>query len=93
MTTIIRNSKFTRLNKGAKPDSKNRVVLPKNLIGEDVIYHIYSNTDGQILLDPQVTLPASELWLFKNPDLLASLKQGLADAARGKATKIEAEDL
>ena len=50
-----------------KPDAKKRVVLPKALVEEGITYHIYTNKFGQIVLDPQVTIPASELWLFKNP--------------------------
>jgi hypothetical protein len=93
MAAIIRNTNFTRVSKGVRPDTKKRVVLPKELVGEDVIYHIYCNASGQILLDPQVTIPASEAWVFNNPEILASLKQGLSDAAEGRVSRIEIKDL
>jgi hypothetical protein len=89
MNTIIKSNKFTRLSKSVKPDAKKRVVLPKELVGEDITFHIYANSDGQIILDPQVTVPASEAWLFNNPEALALVKQGLADAAHGKISKID----
>jgi hypothetical protein len=69
------------------------VVLPKSLIKEDITYHIYSNDLGQILLDPQVTIPASEAWLFKDPEALASVRRGLADAAKGKVSKVDMKSL
>jgi hypothetical protein len=71
-----------------KPDAKKRVVLPKDLVREGVTYRIYSNSLGQIVLDPQVTIPASEAWLFSDPDALASVRRGLSDAAKGKVSKL-----
>ncbi len=89
MVTIIKNTDFTRVARGVKPDSKKRVVLPKVLVSEDITYHIYSNSLGQILLDPQITIPASEAWLFNNPDALSLVRQGLADAADGRVSKVD----
>ena len=76
-----------------KPDSKRRVVLPASLISEDVVYQVYSNEAGQILLDPQVLVPASEAWLFRNPEALASVKRGLADAAESRVSTIDPDEL
>jgi CRISPR/Cas system-associated protein Csm6 len=85
MVTIIKNTDFKRVAKGVKPDAKKRVVLPKALIGEDITYHIYTNSAGQIVLDPQVTIPASELWLFENKEALASIDRGMAESMNGQA--------
>ena len=93
MVTIIKNNDFKDIAKNVKPDSKKRVVLPKSLIKEDITYHIYSNDLGQILLDPQVTIPASEAWLFKDPEALASVRRGLADAAKGEVSKVDMKSL
>jgi hypothetical protein len=93
MMTIIRDPELTRIPGNVKPDSKKRVVLPKVLVREDVTYHIYSNSVGQIVLDPQVTIPASEAWLFNNPDALASVRRGLADAAQGRVSKVDLDAL
>jgi hypothetical protein len=93
MVTVIKNNDFKDIAKNVKPDSKKRVVLPKSLIKEDITYHIYSNDLGQILLDPQVTIPASEAWLFKDPEALASVRRGLADAAKGKVSKVDMKSL
>jgi len=93
MATIIKDEELTRIACNVKPDSKRRVVLPGFLVKEDVIYHIYSNSVGQIVLDPQVTIPASEAWLFKNPVAIAAVRRGLADAAQGKVSKVNLSTL
>ena len=46
-----------------KTDSKKRIVL-KGPVARH--YQVYRNESGQIVLDPQVMVPASEAWLFKN---------------------------
>jgi hypothetical protein len=78
----IRDVDLTRVAGSVKPDSKNRIVLPAALVQEGIIYHIYHNDIGQILLDPQVTIPASELWLFENKDALASVDRGMLESVR-----------
>jgi hypothetical protein len=93
MVTIIKNTDFKDIAKNVKPDAKKRVVLPKALVREDITYHIYCNSLGQIVLDPQVTIPASEVWLFKDPDALASVRRGLSDAANGKISKVDIDSL
>ena len=93
MATIIRDENFVKRADGIKPDSRRRVNLPKSLVGEGIMYHIYSNSMGQIILDPQVAIPASELWLFQNANVLASVKRGLTDAAEGRVSKINIDTL
>jgi hypothetical protein len=87
MATIIRDDKLTRIAESVKPDPKRRVLLPKTVVKEGITYHIYTNSFGQIILDPQVTIPASELWIFENSDVLASLDKGMAESANGQAIK------
>ena len=91
--TIIKDADLTRIPRNVKPDSKNRVALPGSLVREDIIYHIYSNSIGQIILDPQVTIPASEAWLFKNVEALASVRRGLDDAAHSRVSKVDIDSL
>ena len=90
---VIKNTDFEKIADGIKPDAKKRVMLQKVQIREGIRYHVYTNSLGQILLDPQVTIPASEVWLFNNPDALASVKRGLSDAARGKVSKVNLDIL
>jgi hypothetical protein len=84
---------LTEIGESVKPDAKKRVVLPKAVVMEGVTYCMYRNRIGQIVLDPQVTIPASEAWLFKNPEVIASVRQGLADAAKGRVSKVDIRSL
>lgn len=36
---------------------------------------------GQILLDPVVSIPEQKLWLWQNPDALASVQRGIEQAS------------
>src|SRR6266446_2735760 len=65
----------------AKIDSKHRLLI-KGEVEEH--YRIYRNEAGQILLEPQVMIPAREAWLFKNKKALASVLRGLKQSAKGK---------
>ena len=93
MAAIIRDTDFEKVADSVKPDAKRRVVLQKIQIQEGVSYHIYRNSIGQIVLDPQVTIPASEAWLFNNPKALASVRRGLSDAAKGRVSKVDLDTL
>jgi len=93
MVTIMKDAELIRIAESVKPDAKKRVVLPKALVRDDITYHIYSNKFGQIVLDPQVTIPVSEVWLFNNPDALASVQRGLSDAAQGRVSKVDLDTL
>ena len=90
---IIKDTDFQRIAESVKPDAKKRVVLPRISVPEGITYHIYSNSLGQIVLDPQVTIPASEAWLFNNPDAIASVRRGLSDAAQGRVSKVDPDTL
>ena len=85
---IIKDTEFKKVAESVKPDTKKRVVLTKVPLQEGITYHIYRNRIGQIILDPQETIPASEVWLFKNPDARASVLHGLSDAAHGRVSKV-----
>ena len=90
---VIKDTVFEKIADSVKPDAKKRVVLQHVQIQEGVTYHIYKNSMGQIVLDPQVTIPASEAWLFNNPEALTSVRRGLLDAAHGKVSKVDLDTL
>lgn len=73
-----------------RPDSKRRLTLGKALEGLDseVRFDVYRGPDGQIVLDPRISIPASEAWLYRNPKALAAVRQGLQEAAEGKAVAV-----
>jgi len=90
---VIKDMVFKKMADSVKPDVKRRVVLQGIQIQDGVTYHIYKNSIGQIVLDPQVTIPASELWLFNNPGALESVRRGLKDAAQGRVSKVKLDSL
>jgi hypothetical protein len=90
---IIKDQDFNKIADSIKPDAKNRVVLRHVHVEEGVTYHLYKNSLGQIVLDPQVTVPASEAWLFNNPAALNSVRKGLVDAAKGRISKVDPDSL
>jgi post-segregation antitoxin (ccd killing protein) len=85
MGNVLRDTHFTEIAE-TKPDSKNRVTLGK-LAMKAHHYKIFVNEAGQIVLDPQLSIPAAEMWLFENKKALASVVGGLADAKAGRVVK------
>ena len=78
------------LDRELKPDAKKRITLGKALAGldPDVRFDVYRNEAGQIVLDPRVSIPAREAWLFQNPEALAAVRRGLDEAAQGKTKSL-----
>jgi hypothetical protein len=81
---VLKNTDFQLISEFAQPDAKKRLSLGEALQGATA-YNIYSNSLGQLVLDPVKTIPASELWIYENPEALASVKQGLRESAEGKS--------
>jgi hypothetical protein len=84
MAIIIKDQNLVRVGKPVMPDSRKRVVLPKKVVREGITYLVYCNSIGQIVLDPQASIPASELWVFENKDILASIDRGIHESLEGK---------
>jgi hypothetical protein len=69
-----------------RPDGRQRIALGRALKDlDDPSFNVYQDDAGRIVLDPQVSIPASEAWLYRNKKALASVRRGLAEAADGKA--------
>jgi hypothetical protein len=83
-SAVIKNADFQLISEFAQPDAKKRLSLGEALSGATA-YNVYRNTLGQIVLDPVKAVPASEMWLYENPQALASVKQGLRESAEGKS--------
>lgn len=66
-----------------KPDSKGRIQLGK-LAKNIVRYKVIEENDGKIILLPEVAIPMSEVWLYKNADSLKAVKEGLYQSAKGE---------
>ncbi len=84
---IVKDAHFEEVAE-VKLDSKSRITLgkSKNMVKTN-IYKVYRNAIGQIILDPQVTIPAHEQWLFKNKEAAQKVKAGLEDAKKGRLVK------
>ncbi len=87
MTTAQILREFTEITE-VKADSKHRVALGKIEIAKKAShYRVYTNTDGLIVLDPQVSIPAREVWLYKNTKALKAVQMGIEDMKAGRAHK------
>ena len=71
--------------KTVSADSRGRVPLGE-LTRTEKRFQVFQDSDGRIILEPLVEIPASELWLYKNPERLASVIRGFREAEVGKLT-------
>ena len=83
-SAVLKNKDFQFISEFAQPDAKKRLSLGEAL-GGATAYNIYRNPLGQLILDPVKAVPAAEMWLYENPEALASVKQGLSESAAGKS--------
>lgn len=73
--------------KNLKLDAKKRITLGKLAPDEVSSYDVEVTEQGTIILHPKVEIPAQEVWLFKNPQALDSIKKGLEDSAAGRVKR------
>ena len=86
MKNAARTADGELIARDVRPDSRKRVALGRALADlGDVSFNVYRDEDGRIILDPQVSIPASEAWLFRNRKALDSVRRGLEEVAGGKA--------
>lgn len=83
---ILKDAEFEELTQ-ARVDAKRRVALGKVLGVQVTSFRVYRNAHGQMLLDPMVSIPAHEAWLFKNKRALRLVQRGLEEAAQGRLVK------
>ncbi len=76
---VVKDNHFEEISE-ARVDSKNRITLGRKNSSKARIYKVYKNLLGQLVLDPQVTIPAHEQWLFKNKKARDMVLRGLDDA-------------
>ena len=73
-------------------DDRNRLTLGELLKGSKRV-RLYQNNRGEVLLQPVVEIPASELWLFQNREALEDVRKGLKDVAEGRISKANLDEL
>jgi hypothetical protein len=68
-------------------DARKRVSLAKLLPNYEVCsFRAYIEGD-RIILEPMAEIPAHELWLYKNPQALKDVQEGLQQSKEGKVRK------
>ncbi|MDJ0593760.1 MAG: hypothetical protein QNJ72_27905 [Pleurocapsa sp. MO_226.B13] len=77
----IIDSKFRQIKHLSRADNRGRLTV--GAVAKEKSYRIMINESGQILLDPIVTMPSKELWLWHNQSAQESLKRGLQEAESG----------
>ncbi len=73
-------------------DDRNRLTLGELLKGSKRV-RLYKNKRGEVLVQPVVEIPASEIWLFQDKEALENVKKGLKDAAEGRISKLNLDEL
>ncbi len=68
-------------------DSRQRLPLAKVIQGSQHRFRVEVQPGGELLLTPLVSISKRELAMLKNPEALASLKEGLDEAAAGKVVR------
>ena len=73
------DSNFQEIKHSSRADERGRLTL--GAVAKKKNYRVMINQSGQILLDPIVTIPEQEIWLWKNQAALNSVQQGLKESA------------
>ena len=73
-------------------DDKNRLILGELIKGSKRV-RLYKNGRGELLLMPLTEIPTSEMWLYQNKEAMQHVQKGLEDAAEGKISKLNLEEL
>ncbi|MGO8956958.1 MAG: hypothetical protein ACLQFR_06270 [Streptosporangiaceae bacterium] len=68
----------------AEVDSRGRVSLGKAGAEPGRRYRVERNIDGVLLLIPVVSIPEREMIVWRNPELAASIREGIAQAEAGQ---------
>jgi hypothetical protein len=70
-----------------RPDSTGRISLGRKRTKSISGYKLIEMEDGSISLIPQVEIPASELWLYKNKSALEAVTKGIEQSISGQLKK------
>ena len=70
-----------------RPDSKGRIALGAFAKGVSS-FRVHKEEGGRVVLEPFVEIPERERWLYKNPEPLAMVEQGLRESAEGKTVRM-----
>jgi hypothetical protein len=79
---LMSKQEFRTVKEMVEPDSRGRLSI--GAIAKGKTYRVMVNDAGQVLLDPVVAIPEQELWLWQNPEAIASIRRGLQQAEIGE---------
>ncbi|MBA3721949.1 MAG: hypothetical protein H0W88_06075 [Parachlamydiaceae bacterium] len=68
-------------------DARKRINLAKLLPNYEVSSFRAYTEGNKIILEPMAEIPAHELWLYKNPQALKDVEEGLQQSKEGKVRK------
>jgi hypothetical protein len=77
------DAEFRRVGE-VEVDNRRRVSLGRFGNVDHTRYFVEAAADGEIRLIPAVSIPAREMFVWQRPDVLASLRMGIAQAEAGK---------
>lgn len=69
-----------------QPDSQGKLTLEQ--VARAKSYRVMVNDAGQILLDPVLSIPEREAWLWQNPEALSLVQQGIEQSAIGQTENL-----
>ena len=82
---------YQLISQNKKIDPKGRISIKSAINHADIsstIYNIYTGDNGDILLKPMVSMPANEVWLYKNKAALNDLLEGIDQAKAGETVRL-----
>jgi hypothetical protein len=68
-------------------DSRQRLPLARVIQGSQHRFRVTTMPDGSLILTPMVSISERELAMLCNPEALASLREGIDQAARGEVVR------
>lgn len=65
-------------------DARKRISLAKLLPDFDICHVKAYLQEGKIILEPMAEIPAYELWVHQNPQVMADIQEGIQESYEGK---------
>ncbi len=90
MVTINRDEFFEIDSRSM--DERNRLTLGAVMRGVKRV-RVLQSKQGEVLLQPLIEIPASEIWLWQNEKALRDVLEGFRDAQEGRISKIDLDEL
>ncbi|MCL0065418.1 hypothetical protein M1N79_00795 [Dehalococcoidia bacterium] len=90
MVTINRDEFFEIDSRSM--DERNRLTLGAVMQGVKRV-RVLQSQQGEVLLQPLIEIPASEIWLWQNEKALRDVLEGFRDAQEGRTSKIDLDEL